>query len=257
MFYLVIHHDIEEHKPLWKVVAVKFVVLFSFWQSIILDILSLLGVLKGNGYISADNLSDLIQSFLVCAEMVIAAFLHIKAFSHTEFIPLDRNGNRDKTHNTRILPSLMSALSPLDIWNDIMAAPQQIEAQRRRRRERRAKRVLNDFGDAFDERPTPRVSTFPDVELGRGDRVAVPVSPQVGRGQRMEMRQLHGDEDESDEDSSHQWSDGSMDSLPGASGRAVGDSARRRSMGREDGSARDGGFNNGSLDEMNSRDRLT
>ena len=69
-FYLVIHHDIEHHNPFYKIVAVKAVVFATFWQSIILSTLESAGAIKDSTTWTSENLSALIQSFLVSVEMV-------------------------------------------------------------------------------------------------------------------------------------------------------------------------------------------
>ncbi|KAI9103739.1 organic solute transporter Ostalpha-domain-containing protein [Phlyctochytrium arcticum] len=153
-FYVVVHHDIASYKPLWKVIAVKFIIFFTFWQGIVLDALVAIGVIEGHsGYYSSENATDLIQSFLTCAEMVIAAGLHVKAFSAADFRV--EGGQR-----TRVGPAMVDALSPLHILRDITAAPGDVRAQRRRRKEKKRNRILNEFGDAFED----KVSMV-DVEL--------------------------------------------------------------------------------------------
>ncbi|KAI8619592.1 organic solute transporter subunit alpha/Transmembrane protein, partial [Chytriomyces sp. MP71] len=87
LYYIVIHHEIPEQKPLWKFIAVKFVVFFSFWQSIVISILDSIGLIKGTSAWSADNTSSLIESFLVSFEMVVASLIHLYAFSHKDHLP--------------------------------------------------------------------------------------------------------------------------------------------------------------------------
>ncbi|TPX43741.1 hypothetical protein SeMB42_g04610 [Synchytrium endobioticum] len=143
-FYIVIHHDIAEHNPFYKILAVKLVVFFSFWQSIVLSILEALGLLSADNW-SADSLSDLIQSFLVCLEMLIAAFLHIYAFSHREFVP-------SPPMKTPIWVGFKDAVWPSDIMSDIKAAPLDVRKQARRRKDKKARRKMeavngDDFAD--------------------------------------------------------------------------------------------------------------
>ncbi|KAJ3168757.1 hypothetical protein HK101_011597 [Irineochytrium annulatum] len=154
IFYIVIHHEIDEHKPLWKFIAVKFVVFFSFWQSIVLSLLDSLGALKGNDYWTPDNLADLIQSFLICLEMAVAAFIHIRAFSHTEFAQPateDASTGRRTRMRTRVWPAMMDALSPSDILKDIKDAPMEMERYRKSRKLKKQQRKLTEFGAEFFE----------------------------------------------------------------------------------------------------------
>ncbi|KAI8821484.1 organic solute transporter subunit alpha/Transmembrane protein, partial [Fimicolochytrium jonesii] len=85
-FYIVIKDDVQEWRPLWKIIAVKFIVFFTFWQGLVLDGLISLGYLKSTSiYYDTEDEADMIKSFLVCIEMLVAAALHIKAFPYTEF----------------------------------------------------------------------------------------------------------------------------------------------------------------------------
>ncbi|KAI9357238.1 organic solute transporter Ostalpha-domain-containing protein [Zopfochytrium polystomum] len=174
LFYLVIHHEIEEYKPFWKFVAVKFVVFFSFWQAIVLDMLDRFGAIKGTTALSADNTADLIQSFLVCIEMLVAALLHMKAFPHQDYQLLAgpappaaadpfsaktagepaaeaASAPAAATVRTRLWPALRDVISPMDILRDFTEAPKTIREHRRRTKDKKRKRHLAQFENAFDE----------------------------------------------------------------------------------------------------------
>ena len=129
-----------------KFVAVKFVVFFSFWQGIILGILESAGVIRDlqTGW-SSENIASLIQSFMVCFEMVLASFLHMKAFSHKEF----SLGDDAKTY---IWHAFKNALNPIDIYNDIVSAPKEIQVQQQRKKSKMWARKLKDYNDAFDDK---------------------------------------------------------------------------------------------------------
>ncbi|TPX65960.1 hypothetical protein SpCBS45565_g04825 [Spizellomyces sp. 'palustris'] len=169
-FYIVVHNDIKEYKPLWKVIAVKFIVFFTFWQSILLDALVAMQVIKSSTTYSSENATDLIQSFLICTEMVIAALLHMKAFPYSEFTQTTA-GRR-----TRVLPSMLDALSPMHILHDITSAPGDVRAQRKRRKQKKRNRILGQFDDAFED----RISMI-DVELGSPRSASGGKSPGKGR----------------------------------------------------------------------------
>ncbi|KAJ3014501.1 UNVERIFIED_CONTAM: Serine/threonine kinase [Siphonaria sp. JEL0065] len=160
LFYLVIHHEIAEYDPLWKVlleivyfIAVKFVVFFSFWQSIFISILDQNGIIQGTVAWSSDNTSDLIESFLISFEMMIAAFIHLKSFSHKEFVPLHNvksvsetgKGGHTLEHipKTRILAGMWDSLLMTDILVDIVEAPKEVREIKRLRKERRERRAIS------------------------------------------------------------------------------------------------------------------
>ncbi|KAJ3012193.1 hypothetical protein HKX48_006406 [Thoreauomyces humboldtii] len=164
--YIVINKDIKEHKPLWKILAVKFIVFFSFWQGLVLDGLISVGVITSNRFYDSEGAADMINAFLACFEMVIAALLHLKAFPASEFIEPGNEGLK-----TQVWPSILDALSPMHILADITSAPREVRDHHRRRKERRAKRELGEFGNAFDSDAISMV----DVDLKDGGGIRSPV----------------------------------------------------------------------------------
>lgn len=138
-----------------------------------LDALTTMGIIRPSRYWTSENAADLIQSFLVCFEMVIAALLHVKAFPYSEFINPD-----NPSQKTPVFRSMLDALSPMHILRDITAAPRDVRMQRKRRKERRRKRLLGEFGDEFDDDAISMV----DVELGSPRRGSAAKSPRKGWG---------------------------------------------------------------------------
>ncbi|KAI9202205.1 organic solute transporter Ostalpha-domain-containing protein [Polychytrium aggregatum] len=133
LFYIVIHHDIAEHKPFYKFVAVKFVVFFSFWQSILLSFLVQINVLPSTQYWAPETLSIVIQSFLIAFEMVIASLLHMYCFTWREY------EIHEYSAKTSILKSFLQSVSFMDYVEDIRHAPMELQEQHRRRKEKRSK----------------------------------------------------------------------------------------------------------------------
>ncbi len=66
LFYEIIHSEIKQHNPLRKLLAVKFVVFFSFWQGLALSIMMRLGWFNGTiGYSTPQGMICSVQSVLV------------------------------------------------------------------------------------------------------------------------------------------------------------------------------------------------
>ncbi|KAF8305100.1 DUF300-domain-containing protein [Clavulina sp. PMI_390] len=83
--YLVISKDIAVHRPLLQFISVKAVVFLTFWQSGILSALAMINVVK-DVRTSTEiivGISAVLQNF----EMVIIAFVHLKAFSYLPYRP--------------------------------------------------------------------------------------------------------------------------------------------------------------------------
>ncbi|KAI3649462.1 hypothetical protein MP228_005094 [Amoeboaphelidium protococcarum] len=108
MFYLIVHDDVGKYKPILKFISVKFVLFFSFWQSIFLAILASNNVLEETPYFTVNNVSSQIQNFLICMEMVIASSLHVWSFGHEEY-----EGER-----TLILHGLRDIITAKDLLHD-------------------------------------------------------------------------------------------------------------------------------------------
>ncbi|KAI8592324.1 organic solute transporter Ostalpha-domain-containing protein [Geranomyces variabilis] len=204
--YVTISADIREYKPLWKIIAVKFVVFVSFWGGLVISGLVSLDVIKSNAYYDADAASDMINAFMICTEMLIAAILHIKAFPHTDFTDPAQPQLR-----TRMLPAMLDALSPVHIWQDIAAAPTEMRAHRKRRKERRAKRELKGVvGDAFDSDAISMVN----IDIGSPRRSSVKSQRWGGSAAGTPLKSIPAlpediegvSEDESEEDEGSEYS---------------------------------------------------
>jgi hypothetical protein len=89
LIYLVVHDDMEEHGLISKLIAVKFVIFFSFWQSICISIGGSMGLIKETEAYTVSNVATSLQSFLICIEMVVASILHLKSFPYSPFVPKD------------------------------------------------------------------------------------------------------------------------------------------------------------------------
>lgn len=85
--YLSIAKDVKRHRPLLKLFSVKAVVFLTFWQATFLSVLSMFGVVKNTKYMTADDINIGIGALLETFEMMIFAFVHIKAFTYKEYRP--------------------------------------------------------------------------------------------------------------------------------------------------------------------------
>lgn len=85
--YLCIAKDVERHRPLLKLFSVKAVVFLTFWQATFLSVLSMFGVVKDTTYMTAEDINIGIGALLETFEMMIFAFVHIKAFTYKEYRP--------------------------------------------------------------------------------------------------------------------------------------------------------------------------
>ncbi|GAA5867370.1 hypothetical protein JCM8547_003323 [Rhodosporidiobolus lusitaniae] len=88
MFWVATHDDLKPFRPMPKFLSVKGIIFFSFWQSFAVSIFVALGWIKSDRY-ETEQLSLAVQDTLIALEMPLFAFLHLYAFSYTDYV--DKN----------------------------------------------------------------------------------------------------------------------------------------------------------------------
>ncbi|KAH8410258.1 hypothetical protein KR009_010228 [Drosophila setifemur] len=87
LFYRANKEDLKPMKPIPKFLCIKAVVFFSFFQGVLLNVLVYYKIIKDifGSDVGDTNLASLLQNFLICIEMFIAAVAHIYSFPHHPF----------------------------------------------------------------------------------------------------------------------------------------------------------------------------
>ncbi|KAF7315183.1 hypothetical protein MIND_00032700 [Mycena indigotica] len=85
--YFPVSQFLAPQKPILKLFAIKAVVFLTFWQSTFLSVLAMLGVIKDTTYMTSEDINIGIGALLETFEMMLFAFLHIKAFSYKPYRP--------------------------------------------------------------------------------------------------------------------------------------------------------------------------
>jgi len=116
LFYVLSKNDIQQYKPIPKFLSIKFVIFLSFWQSIVISGLVYVKLIKASTYWTVDNVSDGVQNACICAEMLIASALHIKAFTYKEY---ERTGIDKELPPTSVWQSFKHTFDPSDIAHDL------------------------------------------------------------------------------------------------------------------------------------------
>ncbi|BGP40326.1 hypothetical protein JCM10449v2_004287 [Rhodotorula kratochvilovae] len=80
-----LREPLKPYQPVLKFLCVKLVVFFTFWQETSLSFLVTLDVIKSREYWTAEEIVIGLSALLSCVEMVIFAFLHVKAFSYLPY----------------------------------------------------------------------------------------------------------------------------------------------------------------------------
>lgn len=105
------------YSPMLKFLAVKSVVFLTFWQEAFLGLLVTFGAIKARTYYSAAEISNGLAAILSCFEMMVFAFLHLKAFTYRPYVR--------RIGASRPEPSRWSALKQVldvrDVFREIWA----------------------------------------------------------------------------------------------------------------------------------------
>ncbi|KAG2015794.1 DUF300 domain-containing protein [Coprinopsis cinerea AmutBmut pab1-1] len=118
--YFPVDKQLKPHRPVLKLFAVKAVVFLTFWQATFLSLLSLVGVVKDGKYMTAEDINIGIRALLETFEMMIFAFLHVKAFTYKPYRPYYNTESKDSPPNrTPRLRSLGHVLDFRETFREI------------------------------------------------------------------------------------------------------------------------------------------
>ncbi|KAF2112556.1 organic solute transporter Ostalpha-domain-containing protein [Lophiotrema nucula] len=118
-FYVQLKTDLAPHRPFLKVLCIKLVIFFCFWQSFLISILAgSNGPLKASKKVAEPDLRIGIPSMLICIEMAIFSILHLFAFPWAPYdlkrtVPDSADAAKHYVHGPA--RALLSAFNPWDI----------------------------------------------------------------------------------------------------------------------------------------------
>ncbi|OCK79133.1 DUF300-domain-containing protein [Lepidopterella palustris CBS 459.81] len=85
-FYIQLRGDLAAHRPFLKILCIKLVIFFSFWQTLTISFLSSSnGPLKPSAKVAYPDIKVGFPSMLLCIEMAIFSIMHIFAFPWTPY----------------------------------------------------------------------------------------------------------------------------------------------------------------------------
>lgn len=118
------NEELAAYRPLYKFLAIKFVIFFSYWQSLLLALIGHFDLFPDSAYFSSSNVEAAVQSFLICIEMVIAARLHILAFPYQDYVPAGPGGINKKTE---VWIGIRDSFNFRDFVRDVGEGPELVE----------------------------------------------------------------------------------------------------------------------------------
>lgn len=124
-FYYQLKKDLAPYRPFLKILCIKLVVFFCFWQTLLIGMLATDdGPLKPTEKIARPDLKIGIPSMLICVEMSIFAALHVWAFTWKPYDlkrfgdPHSYNDELPKQYVCGPVQALASVFNPWDIIKD-------------------------------------------------------------------------------------------------------------------------------------------
>jgi len=112
LFYVVARDELKPYNVVPKFLSIKFIIMMSFWQSVVVAGLVEINVIHDTTRWTQDSISTGVQNALICFEMLIVAIWHLSAFNYQEFAS---QGPED----TPILPGLIMSFNLIDVFKDI------------------------------------------------------------------------------------------------------------------------------------------
>jgi hypothetical protein len=85
LFYIAAKEELERFSPVAKFLSVKAVLFFTFWQSILIAVLTHFHVLTGIGNWSQHQIAVLLQDLAICLEMFLLSIFHVFAFEYLSY----------------------------------------------------------------------------------------------------------------------------------------------------------------------------
>lgn len=87
--YVQLKEPLDEHRPFLKVLAIKLVVFFAFWQVTAISVATSerFKIFEPNSIIAYPDIKVSIPAMLLCVEMVIFSILHFWAYPYSPYVP--------------------------------------------------------------------------------------------------------------------------------------------------------------------------
>lgn len=115
LFYVVAKDELKPFHVMPKFLSIKFIIMLSFWQSLVVAGLVKINVIHNTASWTSDNISTGVQNALICFEMLIVAIWHLFAFRYQEF-------SGQGAEKTPVWKSLAVCFNYLDVGREIYAS---------------------------------------------------------------------------------------------------------------------------------------
>ncbi|TDH70083.1 hypothetical protein CCR75_006374 [Bremia lactucae] len=125
LFFHGAHDELQPMRPWPKFLAIKAIIFFTYWQSILISMLVSVGVISAKWHIGcpdcwdAQKIASALNDFVICVEMLGFAIAHHYAFAIEDF--LSPSGVSLPTSNVKapLLANFMDAINVTDVSTDL------------------------------------------------------------------------------------------------------------------------------------------
>ncbi|KAF0685024.1 Aste57867_23053 [Aphanomyces stellatus] len=157
LFYHGCSDELRPMRPLPKFLAVKMIIFFTFWQSIMIGMLSRFGIISESWHIrcaervctdplndatcvyhgcwDAAEITSAVNDFVICFEMLGFSIVHHYAFNISDFLRMEREKNNDAVANNvkgPLLGNFIDVIAFTDIHQDIKFSEQELLTEKQR-----------------------------------------------------------------------------------------------------------------------------
>ncbi|KAJ0403275.1 hypothetical protein P43SY_007579 [Pythium insidiosum] len=127
LFFLGTKEELAPVRPLPKFLAIKAVIFFTYWQSLMISLLETVGVISERWNIGcphcwdAPKIASALNDFVICVEMLMFAVAHHYAFAIEDFLNPPPGASSVPASNVKapLLANFMDAINVTDVRNDI------------------------------------------------------------------------------------------------------------------------------------------
>ncbi|RMX62145.1 hypothetical protein KXD40_008511 [Peronospora effusa] len=122
------HEELQPMRPWPKFLAIKAIIFFTYWQSVMISVLVSLGVISEKWHIGcpdcwdAQKIASALNDFVICVEMLGFAIAHHYAFAIEDFLaPAGTSGITVPFSNVKapLLANFMDAINVTDVSTDL------------------------------------------------------------------------------------------------------------------------------------------
>jgi len=90
LFYMATKEELQGLKPVPKILCIKAIIFFSFWQGIVINFISWFGAFHNMGGWSVEQITTGLQDFMICVEMFAISVAHSWIFGYEEYRIADK-----------------------------------------------------------------------------------------------------------------------------------------------------------------------